>query len=430
MTELRETVDVLVVGGGTAGPVAALQAARAGATVALVEQRDALGGTLSVGGVCAPQYFAAGRRQVIAGIGWELVAATLRLMDLPLPDFAETDPGRPGRTLYINPHLYALLAEEACLQAGVALHYNECPIAVAPRGDGGGWRVETAGSRTRRVIEATELIDCTGDAAVVELAGGPVTRPAQRQPGTLMFGLSGYDPETLDMELIQAKYLQALADGRLERGDWCYAPRPFIGFLQGGGANKQHVPEADGSSAERQSEANIRGRAGLLRLLRFVRSLPGCEGATVNHMAPYTTVREGTRIVGETTITEADYRAGRLFDDALAYSFYFIDIHELEGVRVEHLLGGVVPTLPLSALTPNGTERLLSAGRTISADRVAFSGLRVQASCMAMGQMAGAAAALGARTGVPSRSVPLDDIRALLREHGALVPAPEASATP
>ena len=57
-------------------------------------------------------------------------------------------------------------------------------------------------------------------------------------------------------------------------------------------------------------------------------------------------------------------------------------------------------------------------------DRGAFSALRVGASCMAMGQAAGAAAALAVRTGIPSREVPLDSIRKLLRDHGAAVPVP------
>jgi hypothetical protein len=81
-----------------------------------------------------------------------------------------------------------------------------------------------------------------------------------------------------------------------------------------------------------------------------------------------------------------------------------------------------VPTIPLGALVPRGSERLLVAGRSVSSDRLANSALRVEASCMAMGQAAGAAAALGAQLGVPSRHVPLEDIRALLREHGAIVP--------
>lgn len=41
---------------------------------------------------------------------------------------------------------------------------------------------------------------------------------------------------------------------------------------------------------------------------------------------------------------------------------------------------------------------------------------------MAMGQAAGAAAALATQRGIPSRDVPIPEIRTLLREHGAVVP--------
>ena len=62
------------------------------------------------------------------------------------------------------------------------------------------------------------------------------------------------------------------------------------------------------------------------------------------------------------------------------------------------------------------------AGRSVSSDRLANTGLRVQASCMAMGQAAGAAAALAAAEHTTPLKVPLERIRDLLRKHGAIVP--------
>jgi hypothetical protein len=117
-----------------------------------------------------------------------------------------------------------------------------------------------------------------------------------------------------------------------------------------------------------------------------------------------------------------------VFDDAVAYSFYFIDLHTEEGGIAQHLPVGVVPTIPRSALVPRGSKHIQVAGRCISSDRLANSALRVQSSCMAMGQAAGAAAALAARMECSSGDVPIDSLRKLLQAHGAIVPTGPAVA--
>ena len=68
-----EDCDVLVVGGGTAGVAAALQSARAGARTVVVEQGFQVGGTMTSGGVNFPGLFHAWGRQVIDGVGYQLV---------------------------------------------------------------------------------------------------------------------------------------------------------------------------------------------------------------------------------------------------------------------------------------------------------------------------------------------------------------------
>ncbi|MCJ7550999.1 MAG: FAD-dependent oxidoreductase, partial [Anaerolineae bacterium] len=108
MEILQDDVDVLVVGGGTAGVIAALQAARAGAETAIVEMAGQLGGTITTGGVSAPAYFFSPDRQIIAGIGWELVLKTKALDNTPWPDFSRHNPRRPSYHIPINPAVYAL----------------------------------------------------------------------------------------------------------------------------------------------------------------------------------------------------------------------------------------------------------------------------------------------------------------------------------
>lgn len=414
-------VDVLVVGGGTAGTIAALQAARAGARTLIVEMGPQLGGTTTVGGVAYPGLFHAWERQVIAGIGWELVKKAVELDSGTMPDFSVAPARHSQHQVRINGPLYAALAEEACLEAGAVIGYYEIPQAVEQTADG--WRVTTAGKGTSRKIACRQLIDCTGGADIVGMVGLARLREATTQPGTLMFSFGGYDKDKLDGGLIQRRYREALADGRLHEGDYSHAGGQFVNFLRGGGSNAQHVFGADSSTSTTKTRANIAGRTSVLRLLRFIRSLPGCEDARLLKMQQETAIRETYRIVGEVQITHDDYVGGRRFDDAVSYSFYPIDLHDKHGVEPKPLQRGTVPTVPLGALVPKGSRNLLVAGRSVSSDRLANSALRVQASCMAMGQAAGAAAALAARQKTTPTQVPLEDLQALLREHGAIVPA-------
>jgi hypothetical protein len=417
---LREA-DVVVVGGGPAGSVAALQAARAGAKTALIELGSQLGGTTTTGGVSFPGLFHAWGKQVIAGIGWELVQAAVQLDGGTLPDFTKIPPRHSQHQVRINGPLYAALVEEACLEAGVSLAYYQFPLAAKATGDG--WLLEIAGKGLRHELACRQLIDCTGGADVVGMLGHPRLRDQTTQPGTLIFKLGGYDPAKLDAEEIQRRYVKALADGELEEGDYAHARGRFLSFLAGGGDNAQHVFGADSSTAATQTQANIAGRRSLLRLIRFVRTLPGCERAQVQRMMQETAVRETYRIVGQTLITCDDYTSGRRFDDAVCCSFYPVDLHDRHGVKPQPLRPGTVPTVPLGALVPQGSRNLLVAGRSVSSDRLANSALRVQASCMAMGQAAGAAAALAARARTTPTDLPLEEIRALLRQHAAIVPA-------
>ena len=533
----RESIstDVLVVGGGTAGSIAAVQSARAGASTVLVEAGGALGGTTTTGGVSFPGLFHAWGRQVIGGIGWELVSAAVEMDGGEMPDFTVpfgTD--HPRHQIHINPNIYSMLAEEACLDAGVEIRYYEFPTAV--RRVRGGWAVDLCGKGgTDICIRCRQLVDCTGNADVVAkagfarlrgentaAAGGKVRMQgngsasgrerrqdasdgrigarmhgngrfasrsyghrddarmqgngsasgrerrqdasdgrigvrmqgngsgtgsgdagssrqeqgnssasgrgrrqaemysAETQPGSLIFQLGGYDLAAVNFAAVDSAMAQARADGRLQPED-CYTSAAFL-LSDRPGLAVSHVLGADSSTSVAHSAANIAGRTSLLRLVRFLRTLPGLEGLTVTSMQSETAIRETYRIDGLYTITVDDYVSGRIFDDAVAYSFYPIDLHDAAGVEPRHLENGAVATIPFRAMIPRGSRNMLVAGRCVSSDRNANSALRVQASCMAMGQAAGAAAALCSRMGITPAELPADTLRTFLREHGAIIP--------
>jgi hypothetical protein len=421
-TPRRLRADVLVIGGGTAGTIAAIQAGRLGAHTVLVEAGSQLGGTLTTAGVDFPGLFHAWGRQIIAGLGWELVTETVKLNGEQLPDFT-VSPGRQHwrHQVRLSGPLYAALAEEACLKANVQLRYYECPLSAEPTG--AGWKVELVGKGVRVEVETRQLVDCTGNAAVIGLLGLPRQREKAVQPGTLIYRFGGYQFNPKDSDFIkklEAKTRNAVKQGDLLATDFNHNIR---GFLAAGGANAMHVPEADSTTSETHTLTNSRGRQSLLRMMRFLKPLPGFENLRLERLQPETGVRETYRIVGETTVRREDYVSGRKFPDAVAYSFYPIDLHDEHGVRPLPLTEGVVATIPLGALLPKDSLNLMVAGRCLSSDRLANSALRVQASCMAMGQAAGVAAALAARSSTTPLQLPLKEIRQTLAAHGAIVPS-------
>lgn len=409
--------DILVIGGGTAGVIAAIQAGRAGRKTILVENGSQLGGVTTTGGVNFPGIFFAWGKQVISGIGWELVQEAVAMNDDPLPNVSIPHGRQHWRhQVRVNGQLYALLAEEKVLDAGVSIRYYETPVSIKPIKSG--WEVVTIGKGTETTIQTNQLIDCTGNAFATAMAGYPVLREAEIQPGTLQFVLTGYDPEKLDYKMIEARYAEEVAKGNLVKKEFL----SISNLLRKQGDNVQHIAGADSTTSESHTDANIRGRASLMRMLRFLRTLPGLEKTRLQDVQNEIGVRETFRIDGEYLITKEDYVTGKHFDDAVSYSYYPIDLHDDNGVVPNQLQEGVVPTVPLRALIPKGSKNLIVAGRCVSSDRLANSALRVQASCMGMGQAAAAAASLASMQGKSPGEVPFNDLKKLLEEHGAIVP--------
>jgi hypothetical protein len=201
--------------------------------------------------------------------------------------------------------------------------------------------------------------------------------------------------------------------------------------LKRAGVNGNHVPpDADARTSAGRTAMEVEGRQAVLRIYKFLRKQPGFEKLRLEYVCPEIGIRETTTVVGEVTVTVDDYSSGRVWEDAVSYSFYPIDLHGLrtQDWRAYPLADGTVATIPFRALIPAGSRNLLVAGRCFSSDRLANSAARVQASSMAMGQAAGAAAALATKQRRVVSAIPIDDIRALLREHGAIVPEPQTIA--
>ena len=100
--------------------IAAIQAARAGATTSVLEAGSMLGGTMTVGGVWMPNHYFTPNGPVVQGIPWELYVKSKETEGLPVPDYRQRRPVEtPGYYSYINVPVYASIAEAEAVQAGV-----------------------------------------------------------------------------------------------------------------------------------------------------------------------------------------------------------------------------------------------------------------------------------------------------------------------
>lgn len=263
-------------------------------------------------------------------------------------------------------------------------------MVVSARFENDRWHLGLATKEGLRDVSTAVMIDCTGDANVAGIAGFERRKNPGLQSGSIIAKLGGYDEDALDYEALQRAYDEAVEGGELQDKD--VAGNSIAHFLRSHGDNCIQVVGIDGTSSEGKSRAEVLARRQLLRLFKFCRKQPGLENFNYEWFATECGIRETCTIVGLETVTLRDYTSGRVWEDAVCYSFYPIDVHRPsgDGIDIRPLEEGTVPAIPRRALIPKGSRNFLVAGRCVSGDHEANSAYRVQASCMAMGQAAGA----------------------------------------
>ncbi|MBQ7454460.1 MAG: FAD-dependent oxidoreductase, partial [Selenomonadaceae bacterium] len=155
------------------------------------------------------------------------------------------------------------------------------------------------------------------------------------------------------------------------------------------------------TSALDRSKAIRQGRIMIRRLAHFFRkNIPGFKNAYISREASMLGVRESWRIHGKYYMTGEDYFNAQKFPDAVCRSAYPIDVHD-ESLQLTHTLGkGEFYEIPYRALVTNEFSNLLVVGRCISSNFSAQAAVRIQPSCMSMGEAAGIAAAYGLKNNI------------------------------
>lgn len=415
---MERKYDIVVVGAGTAGCIAAIQAARAGAKTLLIEKNGTPGGTMTVGKVAFPGLFHAWGKQVIAGIGWEMIEKCVKEEGGNFPDFSNYAQRHWKLQIKINPFLYECLIEEEFINAGVDVLYHAMPFQIEECNNE--VYLSVCGKCEKFNFESKKVIDTTADANIVSLAGHKILFNQEKQPGTPMVRFNGYNYDDLNIELIDSEYRKAVVAGTMLHTD----TSTMSGLLSAHGANAIHVPVDNASDSNSKTHVEKIGRQTVLRIYRFLKQFDRLDGISIEWMAQECGIRETAVIEGMKRITVGDYTNGIVYDDSICYSFYPIDLHlnTVHRLDCRPLSEGTVPSIPLKALIPTKSKNIIVAGRSVSSDQLANSALRVQASCMAMGQAAACAAVVAINSEVDIADADIHDIKKLLMKHNAIVP--------
>jgi ribulose 1,5-bisphosphate synthetase/thiazole synthase len=416
-TDVVLETDVLVVGSGPGGLAAAIAAARAGASTALIDRNGCFGGNITQVGVEGFAWYRHEHTVDCEGIGIEFETRA-KAMGAAMPE-----PQSLSHAL--DAEMFKWVADVLVEEAGIRPLLHR--LCVAPIMEGGSIRgVITESKAGREAILAKRVIDATGDADIATRAGAPVRKTAREKmmAVSVMFSMSGVD---------KRRFIESVKADPQTYGDWSgngewdyettgkedamFSPflrKPFKKALEAGiippslhtiagtwgtvtdqgdltYLNLVHVPEIDGTDPNDLTIGEMRGRREAIHAMEALRSfMPGCEHAKLRNFGMTLGIRDTRKIDALYNLTGSDVREQARFDDAIGIFPEFIDGYGLL----------ILPTtgrywhVPYRALVPKGVGNLLVAGRCIGGDAISHASARNMMCCAVAGQGAGVAAAV------------------------------------
>lgn len=413
--------DVIVVGAGSAGVMAAISSARNGAKTLLIEETATFGGTNtnSLVGPLVP-FLGEGGKLIVDGIPQEMIE---RLIELGGSKGHVKDP--IGFAHSLTPVDFKLMqvvqanmiAEEELLE--VKLH--ESVIKVNMDGDTITSVVTTGRFGDHNEYSAKMFVDASGDADIVALAGGEFEigreTDGKVQPMTMVFSLGNVDLEMVRDDVAKNPENFALSDeiANGERMEYVAISGYFdevrssttfpvvrdrLLFFEGVQpgevyVNTTRVLDKSNLDADEYNEAALEGNKQVLALFEWMKeNIPPFKDSHLKDVGVIG-VRESRRIVGKKQLTSLDVLSGAKQPNPVATGSYPIDVHSPDSAEMEFLEENIVRDyeIDLDMLVPKGLSNILVAGRAISATHEAHASSRVSVTCMAIGESAGRVAA-------------------------------------
>ena len=416
--------DVIVCGGGPSGLIAAAAAARNGARTLLIERYGFVGGMATSALVTPISEFRINGKQHIGGIPFELMQKAAALGG------AEID--RDSGNYPVHDELLKLAAQRLLLESGVTLLYHtwfsDCIVA-----DGRVTHIIVQNKAGRVAYAGKAFIDCTGDADIVRAAGFKTVKGDVLQPASLWFQLGGVDTDALTPIFGDAvNGILPVSDvirGRLaelhEQGAIPIFGGPWINrFFHDGMVSINLLREpTDASDPEWFTRTECSMRENLQLIIEVMRdNFPEFKNCWLAKSGIQTGVRETYRIVGMYELNADDIVNPKAFPDTIAKGAHVIDIHESNSYhQKEFFIPKKEYNVPFRCLVPQGGINLVTAGRCLSADGPGFGSVRVMATCMAMGQGAGTAAAISVESGCSMSEMDFGLLRQKLIDQEAVV---------
>lgn len=412
-TPVAANVDVLVVGGGPTGVGAALAAAGEGAKTLVIERHGMLGGMWTAG--LLNPLFESRKGWLVEQLVDRLRQARAWRDHASFPVF--------------DTEMMKYVLEQLLAEANVDFWYHV--QATDPVLDGPCVRgVVGEGKSGREAVLAKVIVDCTGDGDIAARAGVPFQFGREfdglAQPMTLMFEVSNAETLGTGTKNILDILKAAIADhklplelpyGKTPHGAPYSIPVPERGVSA---IQATHVYRYDATDTRDVTRATVEARKQVHEIfLKALRKVPGLEDLRLSQTAPSIGIRESRHFEGRYTLNAGDVTAGRRFDDAVTSCAFGCDIHEIYPDDPHaHRIRAKPFEIPYRCLLPKSAEGLLFAGRCISGTHEAHASYRVTGTCMAMGQAAGLAAAMAARSGLTPGEIDGRKLRTALEERG------------